>query len=116
MNETDVAEDLSSVVDLLFSQLTMVQREICCQENGRELRMLRVTYSYHMTLTVAWHGLNCEAFCGYTSSWTACETWRNEQQTTQTVSIPQNVLKIKMHAVTTYFCRSLLFHIKIMQS
>lgn len=37
--------------------------------------------------------------------------WNREEQVeySQTISVPPNVLKIKMHAIIVYFCRRLLF-------
>lgn len=51
--------------------------------------------------------LNYEAFRGYIQLYSS---WNTEKQVknSQTMSVPP--MKIKMHAIIVYFCRSLLFH------
>lgn len=39
-------------------------------------------------------------------------SWNMEEhvENSQTISVPQNFLKTKVHAIIVYFCSSLLFH------
>lgn len=53
--------------------------------------------------------LNYEAFHGYISIVQLMKHGKRIENS-QTISVPPNVSKNKMHAIIVYFCRSLLFH------